>query len=217
MPRTNRNKFKKQARQDKRNPKEDRAVVHKKILALNSSVVTTSRFRARIAAVSLSMWGDTPWSPRQPCGENQNEKGQWKYRHIQAIRRFHSSDLQHTRPTRRSQGSTECRPTRRRQSWRLLPGGTGQDRHVLIRMRSAQSVLAPRTTSQHRFAMDSKSKRQPDRAERIYRQLAGARGLDDAELWQHALLFAMSPQERCHFSLKTARLAVSLRRSAKKT
>jgi hypothetical protein len=61
-----------------------------------------------------------------------------------------------------------------------------------------------------------KTKRQPDLAERIYRQLAGARGLDDAERWQHALFFAMSPQERCHFSLKTARSALSLRRSAKK-
>jgi hypothetical protein len=52
-----------------------------------------------------------------------------------------------------------------------------------------------------------------DRAERIYRRLKGARGLDDAELWQHALFFAMTPQERCHFSLKTARSALSLRRS----
>jgi hypothetical protein len=40
--------------------------------------------------------------------------------------------------------------------------------------------------------------------------------MDDAERWQHALFFAMSPQERCHFSLKTARSALSLRRSAKK-
>jgi hypothetical protein len=40
--------------------------------------------------------------------------------------------------------------------------------------------------------------------------------MDDAELWQHALFFAMTPQERCHFSLKTARSALSLRRSAKK-
>ena len=61
-----------------------------------------------------------------------------------------------------------------------------------------------------------KTKRAQDLAARIYRQLAGARGMDDAERWQHALFFAMSPQERCHFSLKTARSALSLRRSAKK-
>ena len=52
-----------------------------------------------------------------------------------------------------------------------------------------------------------------DRAARIYRKLRGARGVDDAELWQHALYFAMSPQERCRLSLKTARSALSLRRS----
>jgi hypothetical protein len=55
-----------------------------------------------------------------------------------------------------------------------------------------------------------------DLAARIYERLAGARGLDDAERWQHALFFAMSPQERCHLSLKTARSALSLRRSARK-
>ena len=61
-----------------------------------------------------------------------------------------------------------------------------------------------------------KTKRLKDRAAFIYRQLAGVRGVDDAERWQHALFFAMSPQERCHFSLKTARSALSLKRSAKK-
>ena len=61
-----------------------------------------------------------------------------------------------------------------------------------------------------------KAQRSGDLAARIYRQLAGARGLDEAERWQHALFFAMSPQERCHFSLKTARSALSLKRSAKK-
>ena len=66
------------------------------------------------------------------------------------------------------------------------------------------------------FPMASNTKRRNDLAARIYRKLAGARGLDEAELWQHALFFAMSPQERCHFSLKTARSALSLRRSAKK-
>jgi len=59
-------------------------------------------------------------------------------------------------------------------------------------------------------------KRRRDLATRIYRRLAGARGLDDHERWQHALFFAMSPQERCHHSLKTARSALSLRHSAKK-
>jgi hypothetical protein len=61
-----------------------------------------------------------------------------------------------------------------------------------------------------------KTKKNRDLATRIYRQLAGARGMDDAERWQHALFFAMSGQERCHFSLKTARSALSLRRSAKR-
>ena len=61
-----------------------------------------------------------------------------------------------------------------------------------------------------------KNKRRRDLAERIYRQLGSERGMDDAERWQHALFFAMSPQERCHFSLKTARSALSLRRSGKK-
>jgi hypothetical protein len=61
-----------------------------------------------------------------------------------------------------------------------------------------------------------KNKRRHDRAERIYRQLGSEGGMDDAERWQHALFFAMSPRERCHFSLKTARSALSLRRSGKK-
>jgi len=60
-----------------------------------------------------------------------------------------------------------------------------------------------------------KNNKSNDLAARIYRKLRGARGLDDAERWQHALFFAMTPQERCHFSLKTARSALSLRRSAK--
>jgi len=50
-----------------------------------------------------------------------------------------------------------------------------------------------------------------DRAARIYRKLKGARGVDEDELWQHALFFAMTPDERCQFSLKTARSALSLR------
>jgi hypothetical protein len=61
-----------------------------------------------------------------------------------------------------------------------------------------------------------KHKRDHDLAARIYRQLTGEPDMDDAERWQHALFFSMSPQERCHFSLKTARSALSLTRSAKK-
>ena len=63
--------------------------------------------------------------------------------------------------------------------------------------------------------MGSKTKRRDDAVARIYRKLAGARGLDDAERWQHALFFALSPQERCQLSLKTAHSALSLKRSAK--
>lgn len=61
-------------------------------------------------------------------------------------------------------------------------------------------------------AGEGQTKGANDLAARIYRPLVGVRGVDEAELWQHALFFAMSPQERCHFSLKTAR-ALSLRRS----
>ena len=52
-----------------------------------------------------------------------------------------------------------------------------------------------------------------DRATLIYRRLRGARGVDEHELWQHALFFAMSPDERCRLSLQTACSALSLRRS----
>ena len=64
--------------------------------------------------------------------------------------------------------------------------------------------------------MVSDKKRRTDLAMRIYGKLRTARGLDETERWQHALFFAMSPQERCHFSLKTARSALSLRRFGKK-
>ena len=77
-------------------------------------------------------------------------------------------------------------------------------------------LLAIKDRARHGTAVKLKAQRSGDLAARIYRQLAGARGLDDAERWQHALFFAMSPQERCHFSLKTARSALSLKRSAKK-
>ena len=53
--------------------------------------------------------------------------------------------------------------------------------------------------------------RRNDRAARIYRKLKGVRGVDDDELWQHALFFAMTPDERCQLSLNTARSALSLR------
>jgi hypothetical protein len=55
-----------------------------------------------------------------------------------------------------------------------------------------------------------------DKAARIYSQLKGARGVDQDELWQHALCFAMSFQERCDLAVKTARSAHSLRRSLRK-
>ena len=64
--------------------------------------------------------------------------------------------------------------------------------------------------------MSVKNNQASDRAARIYRKLRGARGLDEAELWQHALYFAMTPEERCRHSLKTARSALFLRRSGKK-
>src|SRR5262245_46777657 len=53
------------------------------------------------------------------------------------------------------------------------------------------------------------------RVRRIYRKLRGARGIDEDELWQHALYFAKTPEERCRISLQTAHSALSLRRSGK--
>jgi hypothetical protein len=53
------------------------------------------------------------------------------------------------------------------------------------------------------------------RARRIFSGLRGARGIDEHELWQHALYFAKTPQERCRISLKTARSALSLQNSGK--
>jgi len=55
-----------------------------------------------------------------------------------------------------------------------------------------------------------------DRTARIYWKLKGARGVDDLELWQHAMFFALTPQQRCDLSLKTARSALSSRRFAQK-
>ena len=70
--------------------------------------------------------------------------------------------------------------------------------------------LATFLARRHRYGVPVKNDKPNDLAARIYRKLRGARGLDDAELWQHAMFFAMTPQERCHLSLKTARSALSL-------
>jgi hypothetical protein len=51
------------------------------------------------------------------------------------------------------------------------------------------------------------------RVRRIFQQLRGARGVSEEELWQHALYFAKTPDERCRLSLQSARLALSLKRS----
>ena len=51
---------------------------------------------------------------------------------------------------------------------------------------------------------------------RIFRRLRGARGVDENELWQHALFFAKSPEERCRLSLQAARSARSLHPSARR-
>jgi hypothetical protein len=63
-----------------------------------------------------------------------------------------------------------------------------------------------------RVPKKGKNEQRPDLATRIYRRLQGARNVGEDELWQHALFFAMTPEERCRFSLKTARSALSLRR-----
>lgn len=54
------------------------------------------------------------------------------------------------------------------------------------------------------------------RVRRILNQLRGVGGLDEDELFQHALFFSKSPDERCRLSLQAARSALSLRRSAKR-
>ena len=84
-------------------------------------------------------------------------------------------------------------------------------------LRDLLPLLASAAESGHDCPVSMrKHKRGHDLAARIYRQLTGEPDMDDAERWQHALFFAMSPQERCHFSLKTARSALSLKRFAKK-
>lgn len=55
-----------------------------------------------------------------------------------------------------------------------------------------------------------------DKAYQIYQKLKGARGVNEHELWQHALFFAKTPEERCQISLQSARWALSLKRSIKK-
>jgi hypothetical protein len=80
------------------------------------------------------------------------------------------------------------------------------------KLAASRNSLASKNTHRHDDAMSlPPSKRSPDRAARIYWQLAGARGLDDAERWQYALFFAITPQQRCHFSLKTAHSALARR------
>jgi hypothetical protein len=62
-------------------------------------------------------------------------------------------------------------------------------------------------------------KRDVARVRRIFLRLGrspAARGVTEDELWQHAVFFSKSPQERCRISLQTARSVLSLRRSAKK-
>src|SRR6058998_818815 len=87
---------------------------------------------------------------------------------------------------------------------------------AIIRKACEASLPATRHNGRIAPCVPPKPKRRHDVAARIYPQLEGARGMDDAERWQHALFFAMSPQETCHFSLRTARSALSLRRSGKK-
>ena len=66
----------------------------------------------------------------------------------------------------------------------------------------------------HAFTrMGWRMKSQQARVETIYRKLKGVRGVDDHELWQHAIFFAKDPEERCRISLKSAHLALSSRRS----
>jgi hypothetical protein len=96
--------------------------------------------------------------------------------------------------------------------------GVGGDGGVFHLIAAFLRLVIPRV-SRHGVAVPTKAKKPQtlnDRAARIYRRLQGARGCDDDELWQHALFFAMSPEQRCQFSLKTARSALSLKRSARK-
>src|SRR6266849_6781703 len=76
-------------------------------------------------------------------------------------------------------------------------------------------VFAP-FLRQARFVRARRTSGKRDRVAQIYLLLKGARGVDDDELWQHALYFAKTPEERCHLSIQSARSALSLRRSGRK-
>src|SRR5713101_7060791 len=80
---------------------------------------------------------------------------------------------------------------------------------------AASLAFAP-FVCQARFVRARRTSGKRDRVAQIYRLLKGARGVDDDELWQHALYFAKTPEERCHLSLQSARSALSLRRSGRK-
>ena len=67
-----------------------------------------------------------------------------------------------------------------------------------------------------RMSSQRQQSRPGAQVERIFRRLRGARGVDEHDLWQHALYFAKTPEERCRISLQTARLALSLRRFVRK-
>src|SRR2546423_10266475 len=66
------------------------------------------------------------------------------------------------------------------------------------------------------MAQQTTTKTNLARVRRIFRQLRGAPGVSEEELWQHALFFSKSPEERCRISLQTARSALSLKRFGKK-
>jgi hypothetical protein len=56
-----------------------------------------------------------------------------------------------------------------------------------------------------------------DRATRIYRRLLRFRGMDDNERWQHALFFAMSPEQRCQLSIRLAKAAKASQRTSRRS
>ena len=44
-----------------------------------------------------------------------------------------------------------------------------------------------------------------DLAEKIYQRIKGTPGMDDHELRQHAMLLAMTPEQRCEYSVRVQR------------
>jgi hypothetical protein len=92
-------------------------------------------------------------------------------------------------------------------------GGIGPNEFVRQTVKVVMKLVSV-PASCHNFPM-AEVKPPNDRATRIYRRLKRFRGMDDHERWQHALFFAMSPEERCRLSLQTARSALSLKRSKK--